>query len=190
MDNEPINTGEPAPPAPPEAPIPPVESEPAPPPQDAPAPAKSGGGKGPIIAIAVIAVVAIVVLAFMFMGGSIEGKWELESGKIYDADGTLNQEATDAFDGKGEWMEFKSDGSIANSDGEDDGTWKTDGDKLTITSTYEYENYDIDANGNITWDNQTMTDTIEFTYKVSFNTLTLEMEYPDGSSMKLTAKKA
>ena len=76
MDDEPIITGEEAPP---EAPIPPVESEVTEPPvepasaedlQDALMPAKSGGGKGMIVAIAVIAVVAIMVIAFMFIGGT------------------------------------------------------------------------------------------------------------------------
>jgi hypothetical protein len=187
----------PAEPAPPtETPAPePVAQEPIVPEQNTPAepaaPAKSGGGKGMIIAIAVIAVVAIVVIAFMFMGGGVEGKWTIESAEIYDADGTLNQTETDSYnsDDSGQWIEFKSDGTIASgnaTDTDDSGdTWEVSDGELTITSTY----VDFDTNtttGNITWNNET--DTITFDYSVSGNTLTLELEM-DGKTYKYTASK-
>ncbi len=202
MDEEPIIKGDEAPAAPIEEPAPPVEQappmEPAPAeaPTDAPAPVKSGGGKGMIIAIAVVAVVAIVVIAFVFMGsGGIEGKWELESAKVYDSPGVLNETISDAFsdDLNDPWMEFKSDGTVAlgDADGTEDGTgtWETDSNKLTITVTAEVEVEIYNSTtGNTTWDNTTETSTIEYKYSVSGDTLTLEWSM-EGKIVEMTAKR-
>lgn len=200
MDEEPIITGDeaqPAPavePAPPAENAPPAEPTPTPPPQDAPAPAKSGGGKGMIIAIAVIAVVAIVVIAFMFMGGGIEGKWNLGSAEVLNSDGTVNQTVTDSFNENDEdpWMEFKSDGTALMGNATDtsdmDTTWKTNDGKLTLTYSYVMPSPSTDANGNITWNNQTITDSMIYTYSISGNTLKLEF-VDSGMTFKMTAKR-
>ena len=102
MDEEPIMTGEEAPPVPLEEPeyIPPMEQAPAEAPLNAPAPAKAGGGKGMIMAIAVVAVVAIVVIAFMFMGSTsdaddLEGKWSVGGGTI-SGTSTINNDTANA----------------------------------------------------------------------------------------------
>ena len=172
--------------APPAEPVAPAEQA---------APAKSGGGKGMIIAIAVIAVVAIVVIAFMFMGGgSVEGKWVFDDVEVYDEDGTLNQTASDAFDASqsDSYIEFKTDGTVemGDSTGSDDGgTYVAEGGELTITSTYEVPHSEYNSTtGNTTWDNETVTDTMEYTYSVSGNTMTLEFEI-DGKTVKVTATK-
>ncbi|MCK5397405.1 MAG: hypothetical protein KAJ33_04070 [Thermoplasmata archaeon] len=173
-----------------EAQTPPAEPAPA-------APAKSGGGKGIIIAVAVIAVVAIVVIAFMFMGvGGIEGKWTMDSAEIYDADGTLNQTATDfynAMDDDDHWMEFKSDGTAetgnATDTNDDAATWETSDGELSVTTTSIEVNSEYNSTtGNTTWNNETVTDTITFDYSVSGNTLTLEYEI-EGKTIKMTATR-
>ena len=178
-----------------------VQSEPAPEAptpvmEDVPASAtKSGGGKGPLIAIAVIAVVAIVIVAFVFMGsGSVEGKWTFDEVEVYDADGTLNQTASDAFEASQSdaYIEFKADGTVemGDSTGSDDGgTYVAEDGELTITSTYELEHSTYNSTtGNTTWDNETVTDTMEYTYSVSGSTMTLEFEI-DGKTVKVTATK-
>ncbi|MCK4758378.1 MAG: hypothetical protein KAS67_07995 [Thermoplasmata archaeon] len=191
---EPVSEVPPAQPTEPAEPA--QEAEPAPPAEAAAAPAK-GGGSGLIIAIVVIAVVAVVVIAFTFMGGgSIEGKWTFESVEVLNADGTVNQTITDAFneDNDEPWMEFKSDSTAlmgnATSTNDMDATWDTNDGKLTITSTYIDVNSDYNVTtGNITWNNETVTDTQTYTYSISGSTLTLEF-VDEGMTFKITAKKA
>ncbi len=166
--------------------------------QEPPAvPAKSGGRKGMIIAIAVIAVVAIVVIAFMFMGGgSIEGKWTVDSIEVYDEDGNLNEAFSEmvAENMEGHWMEFKSDGSAesGNETGptpDEDSTWEVSDGRLTITSTSIEVNSEYnETTGNTTWNNETVTDTTTFDYTISGNTLTLEIE-TEGMTIKYTATR-
>lgn len=174
--------------APAEAPAP----EPA-----APAAAASGGGKGIIIAVLAIVVVIVVIVAFMYMGtGSVEGKWTFDEVEVYDEDGTLNETASTAFeaDQNGAWIEFKSDGTAAMGDADgaapfDDPTYVTDGDELTLTYSYEMESYSVNSTtGNITWDNQTITDTMDYTFTVSGSTLNLEFDM-DGKTVKISASK-
>ena len=148
------------------------------------------GGKGMLIAVAVVVIVVIAAVFgyMMFMGGDIEGEWKWDSIKIYNADGTINQEMTDLSNENMPdiTIKFNSDGTATSSDSEGNATWKTDGGKLTITTTYSTPVYNMTTGNFSHYEDET--DSIVFDYKVSGSTLTLEYEEM-GMKFKITAKR-
>jgi len=155
-----------------------------------PAPAAAGGSKMGLIAVAVVVIVIIAAVFgyMMFMGGDIEGEWKYDSIKIYNADGSLNQTMTDMSNEMMPdiTMKFNSDGTATSSDSGGNATWKVEGGKLTITTTYSTPVYNMTTGNFSHYEDET--DTTTFDYKVSGDTLTLEYEMMD-MKFKITAKR-
>jgi flagellar basal body-associated protein FliL len=154
-------------------------------------PAPAGGSKIGLIAVVVVVVVVVAIIGAIFLmgsGGSIEGDWKWDSVKIYNEDGTINQEMTDLSNENMPDMtvSFHEDGTATGMDSDANSTWTTDGGKLTVTTIYSTPVYNL-TTGNLTsYDNET--DSITFDYNVSGNTLTLEYEEMD-MKFKITAKR-
>ena len=145
---------------------------------------QEGASKPPkLFLFAILMVVIIVALVFgsyffMNYGGSIEGRWDLQSANIINDDGSIDQEASDYYgvnaDG-GYWMDFMANGTLLSGDEDgidvtlEDGRWQVNGDILTLTTSSE---------------------SMTYTYSISGTTLTLETEVYWGRTLRMVLKRA